>query len=375
MQKVQIGTAKALLAKAISTQATQAMKAAEEGTKFTYSSFYLHSSPGIGKSSVVKQITEEMGAGFVDVRLATMEQADVCGIPYVHYEENGKSEMRLSIPDWFPSVERVKNGDFPESGIVFFDELSNAPISTQHAAYRIILDREVQNGVRMAPGWICVAAGNLKTDKTGVKGVAPALANRFGFHLEVAANSDDFLAYAVGKGLNKEVIGFIASSRESLYQFDPTANDVAFATPRSWEQVSNLLDMGFTDDELPMVLAGCVGEAQATKFMTHRRYYEKLPDFEKIMLGEEEYTVPTNDAGLCFAVTSNLITLLMENYNEDSRLKNLEKVMTQLHDDFLILLYKAIKNSGDKKAVPAIAMGTAQTFRRVSPYVTGDKDD
>jgi len=163
-----IGSAKDLIQKAIAAELKSGV----------HMPIYMHSSPGIGKSAITKQIATTLDIGFVDVRLAQMEQADVAGIPYVsHSDVEGIEIMKVSIPDWFPSKERVGAGIFPEKGILFFDEMSNAPLGVQQSAYRIVLDREIHRNCELGDGWVIVSAGNLKEDKTGAKGVAPALAN------------------------------------------------------------------------------------------------------------------------------------------------------------------------------------------------------
>ena len=344
---------------------------------------YLHSSPGIGKSAIIKQITKEMDIGFVDVRLAQMEQSDVAGIPYVSHgsEGNGAEIMRVSIPEWFPSKERIAAGEFPEEGVLFFDEMSNAPVAVQHAAYRIVLDREVHRGCELGDKWVIVSAGNKKEDKTGAKGVAPALANRYAMHFDIRPDLDDFTSYAVKAGMDTEVIGFLNFNASMLYRFDPKTSDVAFATPRSWEQVSNLLAVGYTEEELPIALGGCVGDGVTSEFMSFRKYYADLPDFTRIMDGEEEYTIPKGkDRGVIYALTSSLITNLAMNADNVDRIKNLGKVMSQLEDDFLIMTYKTVKNvfesqkdSASEKRITNILMNTMDSFKRVSSYIRGSK--
>src|SRR4030065_481378 len=221
MQQATISAAKNIVKKCINFN-LEKLKANQE---VDHAPVYLHSSPGIGKSSIVLQTAKELGIGFIDVRLAQMEQSDVAGIPFV---ATSAEVMKISVPEWFPSKEKIEKGEKPQYGILFFDELSNAPLGVQHAAYGIILDRMV-HGVELGDGWQIVAAGNLKTDKTGAKGVAPALANRFGTHLEIKATLADFSNYAVSKGFNHQIIGYLNFQPANLYSFDPakTGSDVA----------------------------------------------------------------------------------------------------------------------------------------------------
>lgn len=315
-----------------------------------YMPIYLHSSPGIGKSAIVRQIADDNEMGFVDVRLAQMEQSDVQGIPFVNETEHGHV-MDMSIPEWFPTADRINRGEFPEKGILFFDEMSNAPISVQHAAYRIVLDREIHHGTKLADGWVIVSAGNTKEDKTGAKGVAPALANRYAVHITIRPSLDDFMGYAVENKFDESVIGFLNFNSSMLYRFDPKKNDVAFATPRSWEQVNNLLDIPFSDDELAMAVSGCIGDGASAEFMAFRKYYSKLPNMKKIMEGKLDYKVPS-DSGVLYALCSSIITNLIEYGENREYVKNLVGVMKQLEDDFTVLIIKTLSRHFDQSKDP-----------------------
>jgi hypothetical protein len=286
--------------------------------------------------------------------------------------------MMVSVPEWFPSEERIANGEFPEYGIVFLDEMSNAPIAVQHAAYRIVLDREVHRDCKLGDGWSIVAAGNHKGDKTGAKGVAPALANRFAMHYDIGESVEDFTLWAYENGLNEEIMGFLHFDASKLYLFDPKKNDVAFATPRSWEQVSNIMNIGYAEDELAFAIGACIGDGVASEFMSFRKYYGKLPDMQKIMDGEEKYKVDTKDNGVIFALTSSLVSNLIQNATDTKRVENLHEIMKQLPDDFLIMLYKNVKGVFEnqdskeaKEAVLNILNTTLATFKRVSKYIRG----
>lgn len=360
MQKIKISTAKKLVDQFISSNRKSETK--------THSPIYLHSSPGLGKSSIISQISDELKIGFVDVRLAQMESSDVAGIPYVSHAGKETEEMKVSVPHWFPSEEKIKAGLVPKEGIIFFDELSNAVIGVQHAAYGIILDRQV-HGVKMGDGWQIIAAGNLKDDKTGAKGVAPALANRFACHVQIVPDLGDFVSYALAYGIHREVIGFLNFKQDALYRFDPKKSDMAYATPRSWESASNILHNQFDHNTTTIALSGCIGEGTANEFMAFRKYYEQLPNFTDIMDGKVEYTVPKDDMGLVFAVSSSIITALVENSEHTDRVKNLSNVMNQLDDDFITLIYKSLQSAGKAINAHNIIINSMDVFKRVTQHL------
>jgi len=316
---------------------------------------FLHSSPGIGKSSLVKQVSNKYKLPVIDLRLSTIEATDLCGIPYVY-----QGEQKFSVPDWFPLDPNSK-------GIIFLDELSNASIEKQQAAYRLVLDREIQNNRKLPDGWFVIAAGNLKTDQTGAKAVVPALANRFSTHLTIKPNLDDFTAYAVDHKLNQKVVGFLNFSPSSLYQA-PTPNSMGFPSPRSWEQVSNLMSFGFEDDEFINVIGGCVGFAKTIEFLAYLKYYEKLPDFQEILNGSK-YTVPMNDMGLLFAVTTSVMYLMMENHQNVPKIRNLSHILEQLSDEFLILVYKTIAQTKNVEMILNVVKATNDSYDRIKHYI------
>lgn len=316
---------------------------------------FLHSSPGIGKSAIIKQIAEALGLPLIDIRLASIEATDLCGIPYVR---NG--EQVFSTPEWFPTDPNSK-------GILFLDELSNANINVQQAAYRLVLDREINNNKTLPAGWFTIAAGNLQTDRTGVKGIVPALANRFSIHLNIEPNLQDFMTYGIDHGIDTRILGFLDFKPDYLHKFT-SGTDQAFPTPRSWEFASNLLKCSFSDGEVLTALSGCIGEGPASEFQAFCKYYENLPNFTKLMDGGVEYTLPKGDLGLMSALTSSLISLFKENHSSEKKMTNLSKVMRQLPDESLILIYKLISGTDDGVMIMNVTEYTLECYERVEKY-------
>jgi hypothetical protein len=236
---------------------------------------FLWGPPGIGKSDIVKQIGEDAGREVIDVRLALWEPTDIKGIPYYNVE---KGTMVWAPPSELPM-------DPESTAIIFLDELNSAPPAVQAAAYQLILNRRV--GTYSLPkGVDIVAAGNREGDR-GVTYRMPApLANRF-IHLEAKVDFDDFQEWAVMNAVHPEVVGYVGFAKQDLYDFDPKSPSKAFATPRSWVFVSDLLKDDDTDiDTLHNLIAGAVGDGLAVKFMAHRKIAGRLPKAEDILSGK-----------------------------------------------------------------------------------------
>ena len=231
--------------------------------------------PGIGKSDIVKQIGAEQDREVIDVRLSLWEPTDIKGIPYYNAQANTMS--------WAPPAELPTDPD--STAILFLDELNSAAPATQAAAYQLILNRRV--GTYILPkGVSIVAAGNRETDK-GVTYRMPApLANRF-LHLELRTDYDDWLQWATNNRVHEQVVGYIGFAKQDLYDFDPKSSSRSFATPRSWNFVSDLLnDDDLDEGTLTDLVAGAVGEGLAVKFAAHRKVAGKMPEPTDILSGK-----------------------------------------------------------------------------------------
>jgi hypothetical protein len=236
---------------------------------------FLWGPPGIGKSDIVKQIGQDAGRDVIDVRLALWEPTDIKGIPYY---DASKGTMVWAPPGELPM-------DPESTAIIFLDELNSAPPAVQAAAYQLILNRKVGT-YHLPKGVDIVAAGNREGDR-GVTYRMPApLANRF-IHLEAKVDFDDFQEWAVMNAVHPEVVGDVGFAKQDLYDFDPKSPSKAFATPRSWVFVSDLLWEDDTDiDTLHNLIAGAVGDGLAVKFMAHRKIAGRLPKAEDILKGK-----------------------------------------------------------------------------------------
>jgi hypothetical protein len=235
---------------------------------------FLWGPPGIGKSELVEGITEELDGLMIDLRLGQMEPTDIRGIPFYN-KEIGKM-------DWAPPIDLPDEETASQYPVVvlFLDELNSAAPSVQAAAYQLILNRRVGK-YRLPKNVVMVAAGNRESDKGVTYRMPTPLANRF-IHLEMKT---DFAAYQ--NKIHQDVVGYLSFAKQDLYDFDSKSSSRAFATPRTWTFVSELLQNDDGDDEtLTNLIAGTVGEGLAVKFMAHRKISSRLPRPEDILAGK-----------------------------------------------------------------------------------------
>jgi hypothetical protein len=262
---------------------------------------FLWGPPGIGKSELVEGITEELGGLMIDLRLGQMEPTDIRGIPFYN-KEVGK--MDWAPPIELPDEEMAK--DYPIV-VLFLDELNSAAPSVQAAAYQLILNRRIGK-YRLPKNVVIVAAGNRESDKGVTYRMPTPLANRF-IHQEMKVDFASYQNWAVQNNIHKDVVGYLSFAKQDLYDFDAKSSSRAFATPRSWTFVSELLQEDDGDaDTLTNLIAGTVGEGLAVKFMAHRKISARLPQPEDILSGK----VTTLDVKEVSAMYSLVISMCYE---------------------------------------------------------------
>jgi len=239
---------------------------------------FLWGAPGIGKSELVAQITEDLGGKLYDLRLALMDPSDLKGVLYYNPT---RGDATWSAPPDLPTKEEA--AQYPVV-VLFLDEMNSAAPATQAAAYQLVLNRRVGT-YELPDNCVIVAAGNRESDR-GVTYRMPApLANRF-VHLTLRPDYDTWFQWAIQNSVHKDVVGYITGNKVDLFNFDPKAGNAAFATPRSWTFVSELLDEEMSDNELMDLVSGTVGEGVALKFAAHRKVASKMPNPTDILTGK-----------------------------------------------------------------------------------------
>ena len=240
---------------------------------------FLWGPPGIGKSDVVAEITAELGGYMYDMRMAQMEPTDVRGIPFFNKE--------ISKMDWAEPVDLPSEDVCSQYPIVvlFLDEMNSAPPAVQAAGYQLILNRRIGK-YKLPDNVVIVAAGNRDSDKGVTYRMPMPLSNRF-VHIEMRYDFNAWQIWAVNAGIHKDVVGYLSFSKQDGYDFDAKGSSRAFATPRSWCFVSDLLaDEEVDNDTLFNLVAGSIGEGLATKFMAHRKVAGRMPNPADILSGK-----------------------------------------------------------------------------------------
>lgn len=301
---------------------------------------FLWGAPGTGKSETVRRVSNARGGQFIDVRAVTTDPVDWRGVPSV---VDGRT--RWCPPDFLP-----RDGE----GVLFLDELPNAPPLVQSAMLELALDRRIGE-YRLPDGWKVVAAGNRQEDRAGANRVISSLLNRF-VHVDVGVDPEGWVAWAVGTGVAPEVISYIKNRPDQLFGFDPTRNERAYPTPRSWKFCSDVLSAfrspsgavydPNTIDLLQAALGGAVGLGAATEFLVHLQSVALLPDPREVLAKPAAAKIP-EDASLLYALVLSVVAVARQDYG---LLDGFGQVMRRLPPEYVFFALAQMRAGLSDKA-------------------------
>lgn len=255
----------------------------------------IEGAPGGGKTTIVRQVAEDLKVPYIEVHLPTTLVEDF-GIPDI-----STATLSYKLPSWFPQA-----GIAPDNGILCFDDRNQASPDLQKVLANICQARTL-HGVPMA-NWMVISTGNRQADRAGANRVLSHLRNRE-TTIELETNVDDWCGWAMANAVPVELISFMRFRPALLHDFNPQ-QDIN-PTPRSWvDGVGSLL--GKVDPTMEFeVFKGAVGEGAAAEFCGYLKIFRELPSPDAILMAPDSAVVPVQMATL-YALSGALAARVTE---------------------------------------------------------------
>lgn len=252
----------------------------------------LVSAPGMGKSAIVQQVTEEialemqMPMACKSFFLTTVEPPDVRGFGLPGKDEEGGLIMQFTKAPWMP-----KKSD-PTHGFIFLDEFGQAASDVVKPAAELMLSGRVGES-QLTINWMVIAASNREKDRSGVNKALAFIDNRK-MRIEIQPHLDSWVEWAELNKVNPWIIAF-AKFKPGLV-FSDTVPDKSgpFCTPRTLCKVGRLLGV-MPMDLFTEAAGGYLGVGVAAELVAFLRVAESLPKFEDIVADPENCTIPKAD--------------------------------------------------------------------------------
>jgi hypothetical protein len=279
---------------------------------------FLAGAPGIGKSQAIREeavararelgreflewnkLTFEMkvvlsdGAEaakyyvFVDLRLGQMDLGQL----FIQ-QLNDRRYMQMKYLDSLVALSHKE-----AAGMLFLDEFNLASRVVMGSCYQLILDHGI-GSLKLADGVQIMAAGNRQVDKCNITALPPALVNRLAMFTLAQPTAKTWIEWAGSHDVRPDVMSFLLQYPDMLNTDAAKVDrgDASFATPRSWELTSRMLDaLAFvksdgdgnavtrelTSEDALLAASSLVGESHAVMFAAFCVNAQKL-DIDAIL--------------------------------------------------------------------------------------------
>ena len=255
---------------------------------------HLVSDPGIGKTSIVKQICTEEGYHLIEVVLPQYDPAELSGFPMLDMENKLYERAR---PFWwsFPT-------DKPT--VIFFDEISQGTTPHHNVVAKLINERNLGPDRVLPDNVVIVTSGNKMSNRAGTQPMPSHLKDRLTF-LEIEADIETFLDHAFKLEMDHRITGFLRHRPDFLAMFDAAAD--ACPSPRSWMRVDTILSYNIGRLEEMLTVAGQIGNGAQADFLGYLEVASDMPDPEEVLKDPMGAKVPEDPAVLyatCAALSS-----------------------------------------------------------------------
>ena len=208
--------------------------------------------PGVGKTAILSQLAEELGAGLVAYTMTHHTRQSAIGLPLIREKTYGGkpyAATEYTMSEILASIYDQMEQTGQKTGFLFLDEI-NCVSETLVPAMLQLLQKKEFGKYRVPEGWVIAAAGNPPEYNGSARRFDAATMDRVRL-LEVEADYRVWQGYALARGVHPAVMSFLELEPERFYRAEPHGHGAV--TARGWEDLSTLLisyeRLGFPIDD------------------------------------------------------------------------------------------------------------------------------
>lgn len=315
---------------------------------------FIKGSPAIGKSSLVFEVAQTLADksklklvrdaknrptynvkpkknefGFGDFRVAMYEPIDFSGIPIVDFKKDGTAVQKRALLDNLPTDKNSK-------GLLFLDEVAQASPALQNTIRQLTFEGRIGTDYVLPTGWKIILAGNHSTDRAGAQRILTHFQSAC-LTLELIPDANEWLEWGYGNDINADILAFLSFQPQFLHQFD-AKKEGGFPAPRTWHQVSEMLNGELRKILIQPVLESYLGETVAREFETFCAFQNELESPSKILKNPTKAKLPDRTE-LQYASVASLISAVDTPKDFENALTYIERLDAK---EFSVLFVKAL---------------------------------
>ena len=331
---------------------------------------FLWGPPGIGKTDLVNQLAQEIGARVIVLKASELRPEDLAGVPFP-YEEGWTQfhplRQLLELTQGYPLLARARfaklkaNGDLPDGAefeepdqskvVLFLDEFSNAQPDMVAPFQYLVLNRRIGGieGHLLRDNVRIIAAGNREQDMAMTHDLTTPLKSRF-MHIEVEPSLDEWIVWARENEVLSTIMAFVRQRESQFHDFDPKTKDRTYPCPRSWAMLSDALNgLDATDLSVERMRTlrrrqaeGLVGPGAAAEYIKFEDVAVAAPTAEDIIASPLDVSTFEEQPDIAMVAIENLISAVRRHPDRfvDSGLV----YVARMHAEYQTIFHTAIMN-------------------------------
>lgn len=198
--------------------------------------------PGVGKTQIMEQVAKECEIAFVSYTITHHTRQSAIGLPYIvekTYNNKVYSATEYTMSEIVASIyDKMKQTGLKE-GLLFIDEI-NCVSETLAPTMLQFLQGKTFGSHKIPEGWIITAAGNPPEYNKSVREFDIVTLDRIKM-IPIEADFQVWKEYAYQVSIHPAILSYLSIKPQYFCKIETTVDGKFFATPRGWEDLSNLI--------------------------------------------------------------------------------------------------------------------------------------
>jgi hypothetical protein len=204
---------------------------------------FLQGDAGVGKTSIVQQIAQELNIGYVAYPLTHMTRQNAMGLPQLGKMRTSDGQEAFVTNNTMPEVvasvhEAIKAGY--KNGILFIDEVNCVSETLAPVMLTLLQDKKF-GGYEIPDGWVLMTAGNPPGDvNRSAREFDVVTDDRLNF-IAVDSTYSVWKEYAIAHNVHQSILSFLDRHPSDFRSANTDTDGTHVITPRGWEDLSYII--------------------------------------------------------------------------------------------------------------------------------------
>lgn len=198
--------------------------------------------PGVGKTQIMQQISEELNIGLVSYTITHHTRQSAVGLPIVSkkvYDGVERDVTEYTMSEIISGIYEYMEKTGHKKGILFIDEI-NCVSETLMPMMLQFLQVKTFGNQKLPKNWIIVAAGNPSEYNKQVRELDVVTLDRVRL-INVEPDLDAWKIYAINRKVHRSILSYLDVKADNFYKVYSDVDGLKFVTARGWEDLSTLL--------------------------------------------------------------------------------------------------------------------------------------